>query len=291
MRASMKKTALAALLAGAGSLSCTSYEVDASEAHLRYDPASDTLTLFEIDIGLSSTDAKAPAAIEKLLAGQRQFPPEGGLLCVDFDQGFDEEDRLELADLLDRFEHFSEGVSVDEVGLFLDRGRLCLYRRSRFRDVKLGLVIINALINRTMQEEFDLESRSFPVFDPRTAEAWFARARAGGEWIRIEEGAFVIDLPMTAENAARCLEHLADPGVSVLQDAHWLLRQLTRLELQGDSLQLHFAGGPDGWMRFDSPGRDRDGYHLELLDTLRASGHDFSETPSLAEVRAQARGH
>jgi len=95
---------------------------------------------------------------------------------------------------------------------------------------------------------------------------------------------------MSAENAARCLEHLADPEGNELQDAHGLLTQLTRLEFRGDSLQLCFAGGPDGWMRFASPEQDRDDYDPELLNTLRESGHDLSDAPSLAEVRGQMPG-
>ena len=290
MRNSTKKIALTALLAGAGSLACTSYEVDATERHLRYDSASDTLTLFEIQTGLSSSDAKAPAAVAELLEGRRRFPPEGGLLAVDFDQEPDEEDRLEWAEVIELLERFSEGVSVDDVGLFLDQGRLGLYRRSRFREVKLGLEILNLVINRTMLEDFDVEARSFPVFDQRTAEAWLERARTGGEWVRVDAGAFVIDLPMSYENAARCLEHLADPEDDVLHDEHWLLEQLTRLVVRDGSVELHFAGGADGWMRFDSPQRDRGDYDDELLDALRESGHDLAGAPSLAEARNKRHG-
>jgi len=63
-----------ALVAAAGSSSCTTYRYVEKELHLRYDAASDELELLEIQRGLCADDVgKARTALSELATGARRI--------------------------------------------------------------------------------------------------------------------------------------------------------------------------------------------------------------------------
>ena len=294
----------AAALAGACLFPDPELEIDHSEYHLRYDADTDALRLVEIHHGVQSYTSHGAAGaadvVEKLVAGWRRFPPEGGWLFVmDMDrEGFwNWEDEIaegaapeEAAALMSRMKAVDPRVRVERAGTFLKEDRrLAFYREVRVDGVTDLLGLINEYLNLELQyAEPDPERGvvpEFPIFDSRTVELWKQAGEVGHSWWRIEDEGLVLEVPMTPENAAACLTHmLTEIAKSSDPEEVALFQYLRRLEVQDERVRLDFRPEEDGWFHLIEEATGSE-YDSSLVEELESRGHSFSEVPDLAGVR------
>jgi len=261
----------------------TDCDVVQSEFHLRLTTGSGDIALLLVERGVSSggnepeATSRAVGIIERVLQGARLLPPKGGLISLDFDAEQAEIELKQDADL-DRDERrrlpLIRACRVEKAGLFLDeQERLCLYQLWRLGPAAPILAWINEKISRDLLEEEKpdrpFEAR-FPFLDEASWRLALAKACASGAWIRIEDGALVLELPMTQECAAKCMLALADEG-ALLDDDRALLRGATGLQVSDDRLVIRFGPGPEGWLK--PPGSDpRGAYDPRFLEAVRDKG-------------------
>lgn len=244
--------ALALILFSAG---CSSdYSFEREEFLLRYVPKEDALLVLEVQHGLCGEPGAAASALQRLVEKRRVYPPEAGFIHVDFDET---EKQVEPgkeqihADFLE----FGKAVSVLDARVFVDAdGRLSCLRLTRLAHLQRQLELVNAMTNRDASANEDRTKPfvpAFPVFDEDTRDAIRGAWALGHAWLRVEGSAIVLDAPMTAANAAACVEWLAKHGAEQAQaDQPDWISQMTSLEISKGHVKLRFSEAPKEIVRF-----------------------------------------
>lgn len=287
---------MSACLAVLGACS-QAYDYDRQEVVIRLRADEDALSILEVQSGISAARDKADAvaALEAALAGTKRYPPEMGFIAVDFD---DEEYCATLESEAERaaFREFAANLHVAEVHVYQDaRQQLCFARHTRIEHLGRTLEIVNAWLNRTLREDFsrqDADPRDriddFPIFDVLTRDAFRSAASNGHAWLSLRDDALVLDVPMSAANAARCLEALAAGRLNG-SDAR-LLTQASGLELRDGHALVSFGGPSRPLVRFESdpesvPAEPSIDEHVAI--ELRNAGWLILRSADLTRLRAE----
>lgn len=273
---------------------CSSYQVAESSMRVRYVSEEDVLLVLEVQVGLASRAedqhslGEAAESLRKATAGGRVYPPQGGLPAFDFDDDPSPERRAEpwYLDLLE----LRKLVRVERSRVLLDEeGRLCFVRLTRVHEFRRFLGIVNTMFNRELQEHESNKptGSEFPAFDEPTAAAMRAAIERNHPWLSIQDGAFVLDLPMTQANAARCLAWLTRESAKT-NDQSWLviLAALSSVEIAGDHARLRFGEAPKRTIEFDWMDGDVSGKDPALQAALARHGIELGDARTGDEVLA-----
>jgi hypothetical protein len=275
-----------ALLGALPLAACDNFQPIEEEHLLRCLPEEDALLYLEIDQGIyAANPAEAADVLLAAVAGKRIFPASGGLFACDL------EGELESTDDFDPELHrLLADVRVEDSGLYLDAdGRLCFYRLAKFGHLRRMLEILNAWLNReylAQSQEGGFEPE-FPVLDAETAEAWQEAARKDHIWLKMDGHALLLDLPMSASSAARCLAWISGEESNADRNfAARIFEQATRLEISGGHARLWFGEEPRRTLRFASR-NEAHSYVPNVLSELKA--RDAELGPPHASERARER--
>lgn len=263
----MPSRALVLVLASLALLvcACSSYSYEEGGFALRYLPREDALIVLEFQRGLhaEASAAEAAQALDAALQHKRVYPPEGGLIRLDLDREpepakpGEEQERADMVEL-------AGCVHVVGARVFDQEGKLCFARVSRIEHFRRVLQIVNAWISREHLRSSEARAEfvpEFPVFDEATRDILRTAAASGHAWFSAEAEAIVLDVPMTAGNAARCLgwieRHSREEGSP--HDPNFF-DQVTSLEVANGRALLRFGQAPHFVTRIafcsDEPGKD-----------------------------------
>jgi len=280
------------------------YEVAETEVLLRYLPEQDELLILEVEHGIqeggvSPQPVQAAAdALRGIAEGKRVYPASGDWFATDLDELLrranepteKELTEKERADLLE----FASTVHVEEHGLYVDGERgLSLYRLTRlehFRDVAR---IASDFTNRSFRKDGGNGLPSvpgFPFFDEPSRELFRSAITDDHAWLSIQNGALVLDIPMTSASAARCLAWIAGAGRKPTDSADELVfyQQASSVEVVDGHARLRFGEASKHVPRFT--------YHSEgaessaaLLALLRKDGIELggSDAPKKALAKLE----
>jgi hypothetical protein len=153
--------------------------------------------------------------------------------------------------------------------LFLDgQGRLSLFRLTRVERFERVLVLVNEWFNREEREHDDEERAfrpDFPIFDEASWKLVRDAIATGHRWLSVEDGAIVLDVPMTESSAARCLaEIVSESRTSEDPTALQFFEQLTSVSVRDGHARLRFCGEPRPVLRFAA-----DSDHADYDDALK----------------------
>jgi len=288
-RASAALIALLLSLLGAG----CEIQFAEEEVSLRYDESTDTLEVLLVYCGISASDdseknvRKAVETSQRLLSGWRAF-------SVPFwPGGCDLDDPDLLKDLDAESAQVLGSISLEEVGAFLDGAeRLSGYQVLKVPAFTRALDCLNRAISRAVLAAVERgEGTICPDFDARSHELWVERARSGAPWIRLQDGLFVVDLPVTPETALKLQRNLLEElGLDRGRDDWgWLasvLLHLRSFSIEEEEWVLVFGAPGGGPFRFTF--RDRDAvYRPALREALAAAGALPSDGLTLEAIHAR----
>lgn len=267
---------------------CSSYGYEEGGFALRYLPREDALIVLEFQRGIHAENnaADAAGALDAVLHRKRVYPPEGGLIRLDLDREpepakpGEEQERADLVEL-------ASSVRVVAARVFDQEGKLCFARVSRIDHFRRVLQLVNAWISR--EHLRSLESQQgfrpeFPVFDELTRDSLRSAAASAHPWFSTEAEAIVLDVPMTAANAARCLGWVEQRGREQRSrnDPNFL-DQVTSLEVANGRALLRFGQAPHFVTRFsfqdEAPGKDE-----PIRQQLKALGLAVGSEAELQEL-------
>lgn len=261
---------------------------------VRHSSEEDVLLVLDAQVGLVARGegehalGEVPESLRKATAGGRVHPPQGGLPGSDLDYDPSPERRAEpwYQDLLE----LRKLVRVEKSRVLLDEeGRLCFVGLTRVHEFLRFPGVVNTMINRELQQhESDKPAVSgFPAFDEATAAAMRAAIERNHPWLCIQDGAFVLDLPKTQANAARCLAWLTRESARK-NDPSWpvILAALSSVEIAGDHARLRFGEAPKRTVEFDWMDGDVSGEDPALQAALARHGIELGDARTGDEVLA-----
>lgn len=256
----------------------------AEEHWLRVDSKADTAEFVSLYRGLVPGEGDALAQLRRVVGKRRVFPPGGGWLTFDLDEPLDPA-RLANADARDLalFELYPS-LSVTAAGLALDEsGSACLWRVVRLERASECLRLGESSAMSGDGPHFPVGE--FPAFDTRSSELLEAARARGERFASLAGDSLAIDVPSTAENAARILAHAFGAALagkeSDLESWAQLGTCLRHVEISGERLRVRLGPDESGWMRvswsaLDSAGAGARGPFDAA--TLRAAGFEIADS-------------
>lgn len=172
------------------------------EHYWRIDGARDVVEWIEIEHGLTSLSEDAPEQLRAVLNGRAVFPPCGGFPSIALDDLAGGESATER----------DAAVNVHVVGAHLvldDRGRITLWRRTR---IERATALMDAFQREAWLRATDKDASGPPGFgvnvaaDSESRELQHAALLSGLRVWQLDGDAFVLELPMTAACAQRCID-------------------------------------------------------------------------------------
>lgn len=284
---SVLASATVAFLSGCAS----DFQFDEMEVQFRCAAPDTTAGVLIVEKGIhgGSGERAVTEALRTILEGRRRFPPEGGFISLDLDDA----DKKSAAgsgpqpDEIDRkFVELGHGFRVEKTGLFEDeKGRLCLYQFWTLEDPGRVVAWLNEQTNVRFIEQAGSNRPStddFPYLDEESRTRALARARAGGRWIRFEDGGLVCDLPITRACAAKCAADLVEKE-DLRKDFGPFLTQASSLEISEERTLLRYRPSSSGWFgpwrtEFENHGDDR------LHAWIKAGALPIGSPPDLREL-------
>lgn len=267
---------------------CASFHAAEHEVQLAYLPEKDELRCVEVQRGLSATGlGTAVEALAQFLTHRRAYPPEGGLLAIDFD----EETSAPASDgglNANAFLAVAAQVHVEDARLFLDQEQVPgAVRRTRVEHLTRVFELVNAWINRDALAE-PVWSRpfepGFPFFSAEARETFRSALERGHAWIRTQGSTIVVDLPMSGRNAATCLDWLMTPARAAKDDKVRFLYAASSIEIANGRVLLTFCGPELAQPCF--PWRETEFKPSPALrDELSARGTKWDDDSVLARAR------
>jgi hypothetical protein len=278
------------------------YNVRHSEVLFRYVPSADSLLVLEVEHGIEEGDKspefarKAADALRGIAEGKRIYPASGEWLTLDLDDAVARADEAMRAPAkaedvteqeLSEFHEFVDALHVEDHGLFIEDGsHLSLFRLTRLEHLGRMLEIASAFFNRSCVKEGENglpATAEFPFFDDASRELFRSAIAKDHAWLSAENGAIVLDVPMTGVSAARCLAWIVgDRGApKPSSEALALYRQVSSLEIADGHVRLKFGDGPKQVVRFTYHTTDEDsGTALIALlekDGVKLGGNDAAD--------------
>ncbi len=279
-----------ALLSGCAS----DFQFDEMEVQIRWVAPGTAAGVLVVEKGLRGDETKATEALRSILQGRRRFPPDGGFISLDVDDaetkaaedpnlGDDDRTLLELG----------RELRVEKTGLFEDeRGRLCVYQFWTIEHPSRLLAWANGEESKSWIAHGatgDPASPTFPYLDEESRTRALARARAGGSWLRLEDGDFVFDLPITRACAARCVAEIVEKD-DVRKNYGPFLTQAASLEISEERTLLRYRPAASGWfgpwsetLETETHGEDR------LHAWIKAGALPIGAPPGLLELEGILR--
>jgi hypothetical protein len=286
----MKHSLGVALLLFSPFLSACSPDFDWQEVEvtLRTLPGKNGVALLLVEKGVDHLGDQAGAvnALREVLEGRRRMPPEGGFISLDCDKWLEENAEGPVTPLDSKKQQLAEFVKathVQKAGLFLDeKGRLCLFQLWLFAKPESIVRMCNEASNEALVLQADLGkpfAPEFPWFDETSWNRGVARAREGGEWVRLDETGILLDFPITRECASRCLAALVQQE-DIRKGYGVVLAASTSLEVEEDRTRIRFAPEASGWFHSLRYSSERE-YDENLLAAVKASRLPMSSAPTL----------
>jgi hypothetical protein len=215
----------------------------------------------EICDGLNADERDAANQLRQVLAGRRVFPPGGGLAWDLDDLPRDVSDE-EADRFLKRISDLAPSVNIEASRLVLgEDGRPTLWREIRVERAPAMLDALQDACSHRAAYREEPDGIGLPEQITLDAPSWTLvreAIRTGWRWWRSDGHAFVVALPMTAENAARCIEAFRPTrGIATFD---------------GEILRVRYEPDASGWLcsRLYSTGAESQShYDGSILPVLR----------------------
>jgi hypothetical protein len=280
---------VALLLLGPFLPACSpAFEWQESEVNLRTLPGDNEIALLFVEKGVHNQGNPNGAvnALAEVLEGRRRFPPEGGFISLDCDEWLKENAGKTSSSLDPDEQQFTEVVKASRVqstGLFIDeKGRLCLFQLWRFAKPDYFAQTLNTQSNKSLVLQGDSGkpfAPEFPWYDEVSWKRALARARGGGEWVRLDEKGILLDLPITRECASKCLAALVQQE-DIRKSYGSLLAASTSIDVDEDRTRIRFDPETSGWFRSIRYSSEQ-AYDGALLAAVKSSQLPIGSAPSL----------
>jgi hypothetical protein len=305
------------LLIAAVLLTATSCEIEFTEqeVRIRHDAAADQLHVLLIYKGLTAPEEsenavkKAVQAMEKLLAGRRQFMVVNWPLHFDLDssseklrnvveewQAASEEQRDE--DGLQHFQRAQETLAVlrnfhvTEYGLMLDEEeRLSGYQYLRIDRISALIAHLNESLRREILENFPDESDD--DLDLRTQRLMLQKAKERSDWIWLKDGVFGAEVPTSHDALAglfrefgKDLRKAEEKDLGFLQVLGTLLHNVQEFHIAHERLTITL-GNPETRLlkaKLEVPSVE---YRADLRKALQKLGIEPNPQLTLDSVRSK----
>lgn len=292
-------THLAVLATAALALaSCADYGFTEQDLLLRHEAEEDRLEVLFVYAGVFLSDEKkldeSASRVAQDAEGFRHFivlgwPWEFNL--PQLQESLAEEIAESDDELAQRALAWIVGITVEESGLFRrDCGELCLYQEVSIPKVSEGLALFNDLVNREIAETTMADLREgLDLPDAATAELWMVKARAGKPWIAFDQGALVLQVPVSPLGAARGLQVLlktaSEDESGMFQR---LFEPLAEFSIANNLATLRYGPGTEGWIHFAFQNAKKE-YSKDLEHELTARGVTIQEEPPSARLKELVR--
>jgi hypothetical protein len=305
---------LAALFLSLLTIAACDLEFPEQEIHFRHDAQADRLDVLFIAKGLSAETLepksvqKGVNAVQRLLAGRREFMVIDWPWYVDYEDLVEKARKLEVkmrsvADELpdDKRAELVEArhllgvadlVKVTKVGLYEDpEGRLCGYQLAQIHELSRFLDWLNGLISRhILAEDAPRELANDRDLDEETVERWVAKARVGTPWVTFQDGAMVVDVPLSEDLLSTWLAEVFEEILDADEEDRWMilvfseLLRHTRTANLGDQ-GLEVVVGHSSGTTVMTPVHPERTYSPALAKALAAMGVGPEEDLTIEQIR------
>jgi hypothetical protein len=290
------KRIILALILGASALACGCNSPIAftdQEARVRYNPSDDSLDLLLVYRGITATsddaDVVAKALDEHLvpiLNRRREFVIQTmGYWNLDAEKDGKEDLRALRA---------AESFKLEEVATFLDDERLAGFQHFKIMRVSDALRDWNQMLSESILEQAKDGRLSEGDLDARSLELCVARARSGQPWVRLVEGEFEIDLPLTRATSRKLQQKVLVESIAGSDKPNWIAKAfsyVTSLRIEDERFVVRLGRPENGLYTFAFSGdKTKDDYSPKLLEALRDRGYAPNSDLNLESVRAKLAG-